>query len=186
MSVNWMLIRGSGVVAFMLLAAAAIWGLLVSTGILGPVVKAKGLTWFHESIGIAALLATAVHMTAVGMDEYVAFGPRELFVPGASTWQPLATAFGVTAFYSLVVVSVSFYVKRWIGQARWRAIHYLAFGTYVAALSHGLMAGTDRTHPVVFGLYVASAVLVAALIAVRAFARPRQAAAPSRRTVEPV
>lgn len=189
MSVTWMMIRGSGIVAFMLLAAATIWGLLVSTGILGTAVKAKGLTWFHESIGLAALLATGVHLTALGMDEYVEFGARELFVPGASSWQPLATALGVMAFYALTVVAFSFYVKKWIGQARWRAIHYLAFGTFVAALAHGIMAGTDRNHPAVLGLYMASAVLVIALVALRAVAGAKQRApAPSSRprTTEPV
>ena len=35
MSVEWLIIRGSGVVAFSLLSAATIWGLLLSTKLLG-------------------------------------------------------------------------------------------------------------------------------------------------------
>jgi methionine sulfoxide reductase heme-binding subunit len=182
-----MIIRGSGIVAFLLLASATIWGLLVSTGLLGPWVKVKGLTFFHESVGLAALLATIVHLTALGFDEYIPFGPYQLFVPGASTWQPLATAFGVAAFYALALVSMSFYAKRWIGQARWRAIHFLAFGTFAAALVHGLLAGTDRANPAVFAMYVASAVAVIGLIAVRgATAAGKTPATPRRnRASEP-
>jgi DMSO/TMAO reductase YedYZ heme-binding membrane subunit len=71
------------------------------------------------------------------------------------------------AFYALAVISLSFYVKKWIGLARWRAIHYLAFGTFLSAVIHGAMAGTDRTHPAVIALYATSAAVVVALVGVR-------------------
>jgi predicted ferric reductase len=90
-----------------------------------------------------------------------------LFVPGASSWEPLAVAFGVMAFYAMVVVSCSFYVKKWIGQSMWRSIHYLAFGTFVAAAAHGIVAGTDTQHPVVLSLYVATVAIVVLLLVVR-------------------
>ena len=38
MSLEWVVIRGSGVVAFAALSAATIWGLLVSTSLLGRLV----------------------------------------------------------------------------------------------------------------------------------------------------
>ena len=167
MNIEWIVIRGSGFVAFALLAAATIWGLLLSTKLLGGAVKPKGLTQFHESLGLGALVATVVHMVALSVDDYIEFGVRELFVPGASAWRPLATALGVMAFYATVIVSLSFYAKRWIGQSRWRAIHYLGFGTFLSSLLHGIFAGSDRGHPVVLGIYVASLAVVIALLAVR-------------------
>ena len=194
MSVEWILIRGSGFVAFALLAAATAWGLLLSTKLLGKAVKPKGLTLFHEALGLGALLATVIHMVALAVDDYIEFGPRELFIPGASAWRPLAIALGVMAFYAIVIVSLSFYVKKWIGQALWRVIHFLAFGTFIAAMAHGIMAGTDRSHPVVLGVYVASGALVLVLLVIRALtadqaARPKRVT-PSRpepeRQVEPI
>ena len=74
MNIEWIVIRGSGLVAYGLLAASTIWGLLVSTKLLGRAVKAKPLTWFHESLGLGALIATGVHMVALTMDEYIEFG----------------------------------------------------------------------------------------------------------------
>jgi DMSO/TMAO reductase YedYZ heme-binding membrane subunit len=180
MNVEWIVTRGSGVVAFALLAVATIWGLLLSTGVLRQAVKPKGLTFLHESLGLASLLATGVHMTALGLDEFIEFGPQEIFVPGASAWRPLATALGVMAFYGVAVVSMSFYVKKWIGNAAWRTLHYLSFGTFLAALVHGVMAGTDRSHPVVFAMYAGAGAVVALLLVVRvatAFHPP----APARR-----
>lgn len=167
MSLEWLVIRGSGLAAFGLLAGATIWGLLMSTKLLGGAVKAKPLNYFHESLGLGALLATVVHLTALAMDDYIEFGAMEIFVPGASTWRPAAVALGVMALYSLAIVSLSFYAKRWIGQGAWRAIHFLGFGAFLAALLHGVLAGTDTGHPLVLAMYIISGALVFGLMAVR-------------------
>jgi len=167
MSVEWMVIRGSGLVAYLLLSGATIWGLLMSTKVLGSAVKAKGVAWFHESLAIGALVATVVHMVALSLDEFIDFDAYDLFVPGAAGWRPYAVALGTFAFYGMVVVSMSFYVKKVIGQAAWRAIHYLSFGIFGAALFHGVLAGTDSSHPAVFAGYAATGAVVVLLVAVR-------------------
>ena len=136
MSVEWMAIRGSGIIAFLLLAGSTIWGLLISTKVLGRSVKAKGVSWFHESLAIGSLVATGMHMYFLFNHDYIDFGYRALFVPGASSWRPLAVAFGVVAFYMMFLITVSFYVKKWIGQAVWRAIHMTSFGTFLGAGLH--------------------------------------------------
>ena len=194
MSVEWMAIRGSGIIAFLLLAGSTIWGLLITTKVLGRAVKAKPIAWFHESLAIGSLVATGVHMYFLFNHDFVDFGYRALFVPGASAWRPLAVALGVVAFYTMFVITVSFYVKKWIGQNVWRAIHMTSFGTFVAAALHGIFSGTDTTHPVVMGMYIASLAIVVLLMAIRiaqAAAPPVGAAAPRRprpapaATVEP-
>lgn len=166
MNLEWMAIRGSGLVAYLLLAAVTIWGLLVATKALGPR-QAKSTTWFHESLAVGAIIATAVHMVALYLDEFVEFGPKELFIPGASTWKPLPVTFGVMAFYALLLITASFYVRKYIGQSRWRALHYTSFGAFIVALAHGVLAGTDSAHPVVFGIYVATGAMVVLLVVIR-------------------
>jgi DMSO/TMAO reductase YedYZ heme-binding membrane subunit len=184
MNLDWMLIRGTGLVAYVLLAASTIWGLMLSSKVFGRLVKAKPLTWLHEGLAVGSLLATGAHMFFLWTDEFIEFGAREIFLPGASTWEPLSVAFGVMAFYVMVIVSASFYVKRWIGQAAWRAIHFLAFGTFAAAAIHGIMAGTDTQHPVVLGVYIATVALVVMLLLVRisqeVVTEPVAAASPAR------
>jgi sulfoxide reductase heme-binding subunit YedZ len=167
MNIEWMVIRGSGIVAFALLSASSIWGLLVSTKVLGRAVKAKPVTWFHESLGLGALIATVVHMVALTMDDFIEFGWADVLVPGMASWNSMAVSFGVMAFYGLAVVALSFYVKGVIGQKAWRTIHFLAFGAFLAALVHGIMAGTDSGHPTVVALYFGAALLIVALVAIR-------------------
>ncbi len=180
MNIEWIVIRGSGLVAYGLLAASTIWGLLVSTKLLGRAVKAKPLTWFHESLGLGALIATGVHMVALTMDEYIEFGWADVLVPGVATWNSTAVALGITGFYGLAVVTLSFYVKGIIGQKAWRTIHFLAFGTFLSTMIHGVMAGTDTANPYVAGMYVGSGVLVLGLLAVRVLQQRAPQARPAR------
>lgn len=156
MNLEWFLIRGSGLAAFALLAGATVWGLLISTKILGRAARAKSVTWFHESLAIGAVVATIVHMIALGVHDFIDFSWSDILVPGASNWQPLSVALGVIGFYLLVVITASFYVKKLIGQQAWKAIHYLSFGLYLAALLHGITAGTDRGHAMVVWSYSAA------------------------------
>ncbi len=194
-----MAIRGSGFIAYLLLAGSTIWGLLISTKVLGRAVKAKPVAWFHESLAIGSLLATGVHMYFLFNHDFIDFGYRALFVPGASAWEPLAVAMGVVAFYSMFIITASFYVKKWIGQNAWRAIHMMSFGTFVGAALRGVFSGTDSGHPVVVGTYVATSAIVLMLLVIRitqaavtpparrtgaSTRKPRPAAAPSPEPVE--
>lgn len=164
---NWMIIRGSGLAAFALLAASTIWGLLVSGRFLARLVKAKPLTYMHESLAVGAILATFVHLAALSADQFVEFGWRELFVPGASTFEPTWVAFGIIAFYGMILVSASFYVRKHIGQKIWRYIHFSTFGIYLATAGHGLMAGTDGSNRYVQAMYIGSTAIVIGLTALR-------------------
>jgi hypothetical protein len=167
MSLEWIVIRGSGIAAFAMLSATTTWGLLVSSKLLGRLVKAKPLSWFHESLAIGALIATAVHVGVLSVHDYLDFSWSEILIPGESDWAPLSVALGIVALYGLTVVTVSFYIKRWIGQRFWRTLHFASFGVFLSALVHGIAAGTDTRSPIMVGLYLGSALVVSILLALR-------------------
>jgi hypothetical protein len=184
MTTTWLIVRASGLVAYGLLAAASIWGLLLSTRLLGRKAQARALTFTHEGLSLGALAATITHLAFVMTDEYLGFGWVELLVPGASTWRPLPVAMGVVAAWGVAVVGLSFYVKRFIGQKAWRSLHFGAFGVFVASTAHGVMAGSDSRHPAVLALYLASGIAVLVLVAARVVlagdkGRPPAAARPA-------
>ena len=167
MSIEWVLIRGSGIAAFALLTASVVWGLLVSTKLVARVVKAKPLTWFHESLGIGALLATLGHVIVISMHDFLEFTWGEILVPGTSDWRPLPVAFGILGLYGLTVIVASFYVRRWIGQRAWRSLHFASLGVFVTSLVHGIQAGSDTSQPLVLGMYAGAAIVVFGLVAHR-------------------
>jgi predicted ferric reductase len=162
---NWVLIRASGVIAYLLLSLSVLWGLALAGGLVKR--SPKSLNYVHESLSIGALVATAMHVLFLSVDRFVEFDLDELLVPGASDWRPVAVAFGILAFYALFLVTVSFYARNLIGQRVWRMLHYASFGIWVASLSHGLLAGTDRSKPWMLGLYGATAAAVVVVIIVR-------------------
>lgn len=178
---TWIIIRSSGFVAYLLLAGASIWGLLVATKLLGRSVAAKNLTYVHESLSIGAILATLVHVGALIADNFIEFTIADVLVPGSAGWRPTAVALGIAAMYGLALVTASFYVRRQIGQRSWRRLHYVSFGIFAAAVAHGVSAGTDTTTPWGMAIYAASITAVLGLVAYRVFTAGREPSA-SRRT----
>jgi DMSO/TMAO reductase YedYZ heme-binding membrane subunit len=60
----------------------------------------------------------------------------------------------------MVLTSVSFYLRKQIGQKMWRQLHYLTFGAYLLGTFHGAMAGTDSGNPGMQFIYWGSGLTV--------------------------
>jgi predicted ferric reductase len=188
MNLSWISARGAGIAAYSLLAAGTMWGLLLSSKTLAGRISTKSLTFVHEALSVGALVATIIHVTAILTDQYVGFTLTNVLVPGTSSWRPLAVAFGIVALYGLVLTSSTFYIRRRIGQATWRAIHYLTYGVFTSALIHGIKAGTDSHGVLAVALYGGTGVVVLALTAIRVASygeeSPRTARTPAARTAK--
>jgi predicted ferric reductase len=139
----WYIARASGLVGWGLLAAATLWGLALSTKVLGPRPRPNWLLDLHRWLGGIALVFTGVHVTALLADTYVHFGLASLLVPFASSWHPLAVAWGVVAFYLLVAVELTSLARAHLPKIVWRRVHFASFLLFVMATIHGLTAGTD-------------------------------------------
>jgi DMSO/TMAO reductase YedYZ heme-binding membrane subunit len=102
-------------------------------------------------------------------------GPRRSDPP-ASAWKPGPVALGVVALYLFVAVEVSSLAMRRLPRRWWRRIHLASFGAFWLATLHGLLAGTDRTNPLLFGAYATAGGLVVFLTLLRILtARPAAA-----------
>ena len=163
----WYVARASGLVAWGLLAAAVVWGLLMTSKVLRGRVKNSWLLDLHRWLGGLALVFTGVHVTALLADTYVHFGLTSLLVPFASAWHPLAVAWGVTSLYLLAAVELTSLVRRRLSHAIWKRVHFLSFPLFVTSTVHGLTAGTDSRVP----MFAISVALIAAAVAVLAALR---------------
>jgi sulfoxide reductase heme-binding subunit YedZ len=106
-----------------------------------------------------------------------------LLVPGLSPYRPLATGVGVLSAELMLLIYVSFSLRRRIGVRNWRRLHYLTFAVFGAATVHGLAAGTDRW---AFGLYASAIAAVASLTAWRVITRGGRVNAPLPQPDRPV
>lgn len=152
----WHLSRASGIVAWGLATAAVVWGLALATRALGPKPRAPWLLDLHRFLGAAALGFVAVHMVSLVFDPFVAFGVADLVVPGAAGWEPAAVAWGVVAFWLLVLVEVTSLAKKRLPARLWKGVHMTSYAIYLAATVHLFAAGSDATNPVLAAAAAAS------------------------------
>ena len=139
----WYLARSSGIVALVLLLLSLVWGILLATRVLRPNDRPAWLLDLHRWFGSLAVVMTALHLTGLVLDSYVSFGVADVLVPGASSYRPLAVAFGILAMYALVAVQASSWVRKRLPRVLWYRIHLLSYVMLWASAMHAGMAGTD-------------------------------------------
>jgi predicted ferric reductase len=151
----WYLARAGGLVSYALLAVSTIWGLAVSTRLLGRW-PAPGWTLdLHRFLGGLAVVFTGIHLLGLVLDSYVRFEIVDLLVPFASSWRPAAVAWGVIGLYLLLAVELTSLARRRLPYRLWRRVHLGAFALLVVATAHLVTAGSDRASlPVVMMLAV--------------------------------
>jgi predicted ferric reductase len=164
----WYLTRSSGAVAYIVLSASTVWGLLLSTRVIKEWVPGAVALTMHETLSWLAVGLAAFHALVLLFDHYYTYTLSNLLIPFTGPYEPLWVGLGTLAFYLLLLLSATFYARRWIGAKRWRQLHYLTFGAYGLVTLHGWLAGTDSA---TFGwLYGASAFIIIFLTVYRVIA----------------
>jgi len=175
----WILARASGLTAYLLLTTSVLAGLLVKARPFGKAISPAKATDVHRFLSLLGLGALAIHGLALLLDRSVHIRLLDLLVPGLAPYRPLWTGAGVLAAELMVVIVVSFSLRRRIGARNWRRLHYLTFFVFAAATIHGLAAGTDSGKSWALALYLAAVGAVVAATVWRVLVPPpRPAAAP--------
>lgn len=157
----WYVARATGIVAWALLAASVIWGLLLSTRLARGRPTPAWLLDLHRFLGGAAVVFTALHLAGLVADDYVDFGLADVLVPYASGWQPGPVALGVVSLYVLTTVEASSLAMRRMPRRVWRAVHLTSYVLFWSATFHFILAGTDAPHPLArVGIDVVAAAVV--------------------------
>jgi predicted ferric reductase len=143
----WYLARASGLVAWLFLAVAMVWGLLLSTRLLQGRRRPAWLLDLHRWLGGLAVTFTGIHLAGLVADTYEHFGLREIAIPFASEWRPEAVAWGVVGLYLLVAVQATSLLMRRLPRRLWKGVHSLSFVLFFLASMHAAAAGTDASTP---------------------------------------
>jgi predicted ferric reductase len=153
----WYLSRASGIVAWVVLAATCLWGILLITRMLKPADRPAWLLDLHRYLGVLSIVTTIVHILLLLGDKWMAPTWKELFVPGGlrksteSRMSPGARAamnWGIWALYLMIVIQVSSWAMKRIPKKIWHAIHLTSYALFVMVTIHGFKAGSDTSNMV--------------------------------------
>jgi predicted ferric reductase len=139
----WYVARAAGLGAYLVLFIDVILGLMVRTKVGDRLVARWQSFDLHQFTSFVAIGLLALHVVALLGDHYIGYTVPQVLIPFTSPYRPVETAFGVIGMYLIVVTTVSFWLKRFIGQRGWRTLHYATFSAFFLSLLHGLTAGTD-------------------------------------------
>ena len=166
---SWYVARSSGMIAWALVTASILWGLALS----GRLVRRRGVpAWLlglHRYLGTLSVIFVVIHLLALVADNYVYFGWAEMFVPLATDWRPVPTAWGIAAFYLLVAIQVTSWMMRRMPRRVWHTIHLSSFGLFVTGTVHGFQSGADRPNRLVQWSALVGITLVVTLVLFRLF-----------------
>lgn len=190
--VEWILARGSGMAAMVLLTVVVALGLALSLRMASDAWPRVLTTAGHRQLTNLALLMTGLHLVMLLFDADAAMSLADLVIPFASGYRPVATALGVLGLYVVLIVWISTLLRTRLGQRRWRALHRLAIVAWALAMLHGVFAGSDTGTTWAVFTYVLAGLVVGMLFAARiagsrrppapTAAAPTAAPAPTRPT----
>lgn len=149
----WYVVRASGFVAFGLLWLSMALGLAITNKLARAWPGGPTAYELHQHTSVLGLAFSLVHPLVLLGDHYSLF---QIFVPFASGIDGAGwVGLGQIGLILLILLTVSYAVRRRLGHPRWRAFHYLAFAVFVLALAHGIASGTDAARPwasIVYGV----------------------------------
>ena len=126
----WYVTRASGIVAWLMLTASVIWGVILSTKAFPEQQRPAWLLDLHRWLGGLTVSFVAIHLVALTADSYVHFTLTDLVVPFA---------------WLLVAVELTSLAMRRLPKRVWRGIHLTSYLVFWLTSIHAALAGTDRT-----------------------------------------
>lgn len=180
----WFISRSSGVVAYVLITLSVLLGLVQSGNLFRAYIAPLLSLGLHSYFSWIGLGLSLLHGIVLVGNEYISFGLTQVFIPFISEYRPISVGLGIIAFYLMLLLSLSFYARSYLGQENFRTLHYTSFVAFVLVTAHGLLAGTDSVP--LWWMYTGSLMAVLALTILRVAASLRAKKRVSARPAVPV
>jgi predicted ferric reductase len=144
--VYWYLSRATAFVSLSLLWLSMALGLGMTNKMARLWPGAPAAFAIHEYVSLLGLAFAMFHAIVILGDDYINFTLLQLLIPFSTTdYRPFWVGIGQLAFYTWLILAVSFYIRPVIGQKFWRFLHYASFAMYLMGMFHGLFGGTDTS-----------------------------------------
>lgn len=139
----WYIARATGIIAFILLYLSMLYGLAIRIPFFNKLTAPILAIDFHKWFSVHATLFALVHGVSLMFDKFINFNLFDVFVPFSSDFQPLLIALGIIAFYLMVTLVLTSYLRKHMPFTLWRIIHHLNIFLYLFVAIHMILLGTD-------------------------------------------
>lgn len=139
----WYVTRAAGAVSLVLLSGVVILGLLSTMRVQGAGWPRFLTTGLHRNVALIAVVFLVLHIVTAVVDPFTHLGWGAALIPFSSYYRTFWLGLGVIAVDLLLAIVITSLVRNFIGHRAWRAIHWLAYGSWPIAVIHGLGTGTD-------------------------------------------
>ncbi len=97
----------------------------------------------HETLSLAVMVAIAIHGLSLIGDKWLHPSLLDVAVPFLGSYNTLATSVGIIAGWGLIFLGLSYYLRRRIGQQRWKPVHRFTLLAWALGLVHAFTEGSD-------------------------------------------
>ena len=185
----WYASRATGVVSLILLSAVMIIGMLVNRQGRLPGLSAFAGLSLHRFTSLLAVGFLALHILTAVAEPLAGVGLAAAIIPFVAADKPFWLGLGTVSFDLMAALIVTSLLRRHIGRRCWRAVHWLAYACWPAALAHSIGSNPDMRSGRLLDLAVACIVAVLAAAGWRLAgpvrARPRARLGPVPAAAEP-
>lgn len=166
-SAYWYLTRSTGAVALLLLTLALVLGVI-------DVRRWSSERWprfvvdsLHRNVSLLALAFLSIHILTAALDSFAPISLVNAVIPFTGSYRPLWLGLGALSFDLIIAVILTSLLRRRMGHASWRAIHWLTYASWPMALLHGLGTGSDVKSAWMLALSIGCLIAVIAAVLVR-------------------
>lgn len=164
----WITSRAAGTTGMVFASASVGIGLAAGTKLL----RGPDRLGIHQAFAVATMLAIAVHGLSLLGDTYLRPTLIDVTVPFALSYKTIPTSIGIIAGWAMIILGLSYYLRRRIGYQRWKIIHRFTALAWAFGLVHTFTEGTDAGQLWFVALILLTAAPALVLLAMR-FGRGR-------------
>ncbi len=161
----WITSRAAGFAALVLASLAVSLGLLMSIKLLKG--RTTDLRAAHDTLALATIVAIVVHGVSLLGDSFLHPSIADISIPFVSSYKTIWTTLGIVSGWSLILLGLSYYARRYVGAVRWRKLHRFTALAWLAGLVHALGEGTDAGQVWFLAMIALVAIPALALLATR-------------------
>jgi predicted ferric reductase len=166
-SAYWYLTRSTGTVALLLLTLSLVLGVV-------DVRRWSSESWprfvvdsLHRNASLLALVFLLLHIFTAVLDSFAPISLVNAVIPFTGSYRPFWLGLGALSFDLILAVIITSLLRRRMGHATWRAIHWLTYASWPIALLHGLGTGSDVKSTWMLALSIGCLIVVIAAVLVR-------------------